>query len=173
MTDIQELFGRLRQASELPVLAGAGVYIFCLQDIDALAPIAPGRRGLIYVGMTDQGLDVRNHFLHVHSGFSTFRRSLGALLKDRLRLKAIPRAPGPSRTNVVNFKFDEPGEQALSRWMTDNLLSAQMTVEDGALAREKELISKLEPPLNLTGWSNRQARAIKDMRAVCVREASA
>jgi len=103
------------RASDLPAISGPGVYGICLSNPDRLPPIAAGKYGLLYVGMTEQGLDARNHFAHSHSGFSTFRRSLGAILKSDLDLTAFPRSSGTSKSNVTNYRFSDVGEQALTR----------------------------------------------------------
>lgn len=148
-----------------------GIYAIRLASPDDLPSIVPGRGGLLYVGMTDAALEARSHFVHRHSGFSTFRRSLGALLKDDLGLRATPRAAGPSLTNSRNYRFADPGEQALSEWMNGHLLLAQAAVHEGLDKLEKDLIALLEPPLNLTGWPNPQRPMLKALRAACAEEA--
>lgn len=122
--------------------------------------------------MTTQSLDARDHFRHKHSGFSTLRRSLGAILKNELSLSAIPRSPGPSRSNLNCYRFAGDGETRLSAWMEDNLVGAQEVLDRELATREQQLIAFIEPPLNLTGWSNPQRRLIKGLRAECVRETS-
>lgn len=97
-----------------------------------LSEAVTDRRGLLYVGMTDQGLDARNHFQHLHSGFSTLRRSLGALLKEALRLRAIPRGSGSIKSNVRNYRFTDEGERALSDWMNRHLLLSQVRFQPGS-----------------------------------------
>lgn len=157
--------------SDLEPLKGVGVYAYCLRMADALPSIVTDRSGILYVGMTEDGLDVRNHVNHVHSGFSTFRRSLGAILKEELKLGALPRSSGSSKSNVRCYRFDERGEAALTEWMQNNLLVAQAEVDGHVAAFEHELITKLHPPLNLKGWPNPQAPHIKALRSACVREA--
>lgn len=169
--DISEFLAGAAPPPEAPVIPSPGVYAFLLHNAASLPEIAPGRDGLLYVGMTDDGLDARNHLQHAHSGFSTLRRSLGALLKAELGLRAIPRAPGASRSNVVNYRFTPAGEQALSGWMESNLLIAQSPLTGNILAIEKNIIRLLEPPLNLTGWPNPQRAYLKHLRSLCVAEA--
>ncbi|SEQ67592.1 hypothetical protein SAMN05518866_10285 [Sphingobium sp. YR768] len=101
--------------SDLPELHGAGLYAFYLNDAKSLAPIEPGEDGLVYIGMTKDDLHVRNHLLHQNSGFSTLRRSFGALLKIQLGLIAIPRGRGSSESNFRNYCFTPEGEQRLSQ----------------------------------------------------------
>jgi len=169
--DFDSLFGSLSSASSVPLIKGPGIYLFCVRNRHALPKVIMDENGLLYVGMTEDSLEVRNHFEHKHSGFSTFRRSLGALLKDTLDLVAVPRSAGPSRSNMVNYRFTDEGERILTAWMVSNLLVGQANVHRNVLKCEKELISRLQPPLNLTGWPNPYRKAIKELRSVCVQQA--
>lgn len=168
---LENLLARRRAPNDLEPLQGVGVYAYFLRMAEALPSIATDGDGILYVGMTEAGLDARNHLNHKHSGFSTFRRSLGAILKDELGLRALPRSAGSSKSNVRCYRFDEKGEAALTEWMRGNLLIAQVEVEGDVATREDELITELQPPLNLKGWSNPQAPQVKALRAACVREA--
>ncbi len=80
--------------------------------------------------------------------FSTFRRTLAALLRTPLTL-----------TNE-----DDP---RLSTWIHDHLQVAPVVVEDAdALGRlEESVLQHLDPPLNLKGMAPTPLRArIKDLR---------
>lgn len=157
--------------NNLVPLQGMGVYAYFLRKPDTLPGITTDESGILYVGMTEDGLDARNHVNHKHSGFSTLRRSLGAILKEDLNLRALPRSSGASKSNVRCYRFDEKGEAALTEWMRSNLLVAQAEVDGHVAAAEHELIIKLQPPLNLKGWPNPQAPNVKALRSACVREA--
>jgi len=151
--------------------AHEGVYAFFLQPRGLLLPIQPGPERVLYIGMTKDGLDARNHF-EMNSGFSTLRRSLGAILRRELALRAVPRAPGASKTNTSNYMFAFDGEEIVSRWMRANLLASIVPIEGQDIAKlEAQLIADLQPPLNLTGWPNPQRPLIKKLRARCVQEA--
>lgn len=154
--------------SELPEQHGAGVYAFFLTEPAQLAPITSDPSQALYVGMTDQCLSVRNHFAHDHSGFSTLRRSLGAILKGRLQLTAICRSSGSKATF---YRFTDEGESRLTQWMEIHLRGSQVALSDDVLRQEKALIRELRPPLNLTDWPNPQRRFIKALRAACAAEA--
>ena len=169
--DVEAFLARAAIPSRAPSISEPGIYAILLASADALPSVAAGRCGLLYVGMTDATLEARSHFEHKHSGFSTFRRSLGALLKDDLNLRAIPRGPGSSDTNFRNYRFPEVGETALTDWMNAHLLITQMGVSAGLDRFEKDLIKLLEPPLNLTGWANPQRPMLKALRAACAAEA--
>ena len=61
--------------SEIPSVPGVGVYIFSIANLGAITPIRVEPTGLLYVGMTESSLEVRNHFFHKNSSFSSLRRS--------------------------------------------------------------------------------------------------
>jgi hypothetical protein len=157
---------------ERPPCRAAGIYAYFIDHPDDLPPISVPANGLLYIGMTDSSLDARCHFEHAHSGFSTFRRSLAAILKEQLRLRALPRAPGASRTNVLNYRFDADGEVRLTEWMRRNLTYSYREIADNIAAAEKVETRSACPPLNLVGWKNDQRNKIKRLRALCVAEAT-
>ncbi|MFV0645872.1 MAG: GIY-YIG nuclease family protein [Sphingomonadaceae bacterium] len=169
--DVAAFLAEAAPPSKAPTIASPGIYAILLANPDALPALTAGRGGILYLGMTNDGLDARNHFHHAHSGFSTFRRSLGALLKGGLGLHPIPRAPGKSRSNVVNYRFPDEEERALSQWMQANLQIAQLALKGDIATTEKDAIRLLEPPLNLTGWPNPQRAMLKGLRADCVTQA--
>lgn len=169
--NVDGFLARAVAPSLAPAISSAGAYAVILANPESMPTVVPGRQGLLYVGMTDQALDARNHFLHAHSGFSTLRRSLGALLKEALSLKAIPRGPGSSKSNVRNYRFTDEGERALTEWMNGHLLLTQVAVDADLSAFEDDLIALLEPPLNLKGWPNSQRDMVKRLRAACAAEA--
>lgn len=155
--------------------AKSGVYAYFLSgERKSLGDFSAGRRGLIYVG-TSSNLSIREvdmHFNSANTGFSTLRRSLGAILRGELGLTAIPRGPGKSESNVTHYRFRRDGEARLTAWMTANL-TRSACVSENAERIEGELIRRLEPLLNLTGWSNPHRNAIKRLRKQCADEARA
>ncbi|WP_377846762.1 GIY-YIG nuclease family protein [Bosea sp. UC22_33] len=157
---------------ERPSSRATGIYAYFIDRLDELLPISVPAHGLLYIGMTDSGLDVRCHFEHAHSGFSTFRRSLGSILKSQLELRALPRSPGKARTNVLNFRFDPDGEASLTKWMRANLTYSYREVGNNGIAVERDAIRSAGPPLNLIGWKNPQRAEVKRLRAICVMEAT-
>jgi GIY-YIG catalytic domain len=167
----EKLLCQRYRASEIPPHDGPGVYALFISDQTALPGLAVESE-VLYVGMTESSLELRNHFSHSHSGFSSPRRSLGALLKGRWSLQAVPRAPGASRTNVRNYRFSDEGEQRLAAWMDTHLTYGFCPVEADVREIESRLIKELKPPLNLTGWRNPQAGQLRALRRVCCDEAS-
>lgn len=154
-----------------PAVDSPGLYALLLAEGSQLSTLFISPTRLLYIGMTDMSLDVRNHFKHPTSGFSTLRRSLGALLKDKLTLQALPRAPGPSKTNPINYRFDAAGELRLTAWMRHHLTYGYAPIQHEIEKHEACLIRELEPPLNLKGWRNPQRRQIMALRAECRNEA--
>jgi hypothetical protein len=145
-----QLLGTQYRADDIPAVDGAGIYAFYLSSPGELAGVSIEPPGLIYLGMTDSGLDVRNHFNHEHNGFSTLRRrTLGALLKTSLALRAIPRGSGPSPTNVKNYRFRDADELRLTEWMKTHLTYGFVAISRDIRAVERALMAELRPPLNL------------------------
>lgn len=166
-----DLFDRLSEPFSGSPITGSGVYLICLKPGSTLGNIEVGERGVLYVGMTEDGLDVRNHFVVQHSGFSSPRRSLAAILRIELGLTAIQRGAGRSRSNFRCYRFPDDQERRLSEWMRRNLLLAQFELEHGVADEERVLIQELQPPLNLKGWGNPRGDAIKALRKICAVEA--
>ena len=151
------------RADLAPAISQPGIYALFLNS-GALGVISPAEDGLLYIGITDSSLEARNHFRHKSSGFSTLRRSLGAILRADLGLVPVPRSPGSS---AAHFKFAPDGEQRLTQWMVAHLDYAFAVVAGDRRMLEKHLILDRQPPLNLTGWTNPQRRNIKALRALC------
>ncbi len=164
-------FGARYLAADIPPTDAAGVYAFFLDDPKMLNEIRVDESGLLYIGRTESSLDVRNHFNHANSGFSTLRRTLGAILKKRRHFKVLPRGTGKSRTNVQNYRFSDRCEAELTAWMVSNLRYSFVVVEGDIKAAERKRIKELRPPLNLQGWENPQRNHLKQLRSICLEEA--
>ena len=167
----QALLDGRKPISEAASSQNTGIYGIFAKSLDCLPGVAIPQTGIIYVGMTEDSLDTRNHFLAKSSGFHSPRRSLGAILKRELELQAVPRAPGPSPKNYDCYSFAEDGETRLSDWMSQNLDYAIVELDGDLRGVEIATIGAMRPPLNLTGWANPQMRHIKDLRKICKSEA--
>jgi hypothetical protein len=145
-----------------------GVYALFLATRGALPGIAEPGSGALYIGSSSNlaQREFDTHFAAGETGFSTVRRSLGALLRDELNLKPRPRGTGTSKTNYTNYRFDEAGERRLSEWMRERLRVAVHAVSNPPEV-EAELIGLAHPPLNLTGWPNPERAEIKRARKQC------
>lgn len=131
--------------------------------------------GPLYVGESANlaQREARTHFASDGSGWSTLRRSVGALLRRALQLEAHPRGSGVSRQDLTCYRFESKGERRLTAWMRENL--ALSWWEDDQPSRpsrqrkdlETKMIRSLEPPLNLNKWNNPYRQHVKAERAVC------
>ncbi|MGD8414701.1 MAG: hypothetical protein PVF33_10735, partial [Candidatus Latescibacterota bacterium] len=172
---VEELDSSRAKPSAIRPPDSSGIYAVCLRDGSILPGIAPGVGGTIYVGRSGnlRQREFDTHFADDQTGFSTLRRSLGAILRDQLRLTAVPRSGGESESNVRSYKFDPDGETRLTSWMTENLEVGVCPVSrDHYEEVEKDLIAALEPVLNLTGWHNPVRNEIKRLRKRCADEAA-
>lgn len=129
-----------------------GVYIIALREGCNIpqSVIKPSYRlhdGLrvLYVGMTNQGLNSRIGKMHFNgtAGRSTLRKSLGCLFGYKL----IPRSK--SNPNDGKTTFERCDEERLSKWMRDNLIVFYATVKNDIESVENELIHTYSPPLNI------------------------
>lgn len=152
----------------------SGVYAFYLNEDRALPTVSDAGDRPIYLGLSSNLAERQyaTHFEAGKSGFSTLRRSLGALLREELNLAPRPRGTGASDTNYRCYRFDDSGEQRLSKWMQEHLHVAVQAVADPK-ELEAQLIALACPPLNLTLWRNPDAPAIKAARKACVEAARA
>ena len=160
--------------SDLDAPKEAGVYAIFLQEGAVLPGVQKGRDGLLYIGLSTNLAQRQydTHFQAGKTGFSTVRRSLGALLIELLGLQPRPRGSGSSATNYTNYRFDEAGEDRLSAWMSEHLEVAVRPAKNPEQL-EKDLLREARPPLNLKDWPNPGAPAIKALRKKCVQAAKA
>jgi len=170
----QEIWESIQQSSykKTPFPDKRGIYAFFLTVPTSLPGIEVPRDHPLYIGMTDSSLAERDHLDHEDSGFSTLRRTIGSILKETLDLRAVPRAPGPSRTNITNYRFRHEDELKLTQWMKTNLVCGFACIEGNIRRLEQELIRKYEPLLNLTDWPNPCSQDIRKLRHACREEAS-
>ena len=157
----------------MSVPARSGVYAIFLRA-EAQFPIEMTTADrIIYVGSSIDlaTREYSNHFSSTGTGFSTLRRSVGALLKEKLSLSAIPRGSGGTESNYTNYRFEAAGEDRLTKWMETNLEVSVCPVDGDLESVEQTLITALEPVLCLKGWENPYAKSIKASRKTCADEA--
>lgn len=150
-----------------------GVYAAYLRVKTALGPLNPGMNVVLYLG-TSEDLARRGIQQHLHpdrTGSSTLRRTLGAVLKRELRLKAVPRGKGNNQRDFQNYSFAPPGGARLTAWMKAKLEFGFCAGSDVARL-EEQLIQRLEPVLNLQGWENPHRPFLSALRKECETEAS-
>jgi len=161
------------RSHEIPEKTGPGVYWYFLKSGAVLPNVPVDQTGLLYVGKT-KTQSKRNHF-RTATPVSTLRRSLGAILKDGLKLEAHCRGLGKKSSiedkDATHYRFSPQGEGALSKWMEDNLEFSFEILEGGIAERETAEIRQLRPPLNLDQWQNPNRELIMNLRKICSDEA--
>jgi len=156
-----------------------GIYAFYLSDNSNLLDF--GKSGqLIYIGIAKYSLhdrDFKQHFNSGKTGSSTLRRSIGAILKDKLKLTAIPRGGENDNKRFRYYKFIT--EQSLTDWMISNLqigywVSDEILNYKQLRDKEKDITIQLKPTLdrdNRTRKYNPLADKLDILLEVCIKEA--
>lgn len=134
-----------------------GIYAF--QFIGSSFPLVgynPNPYEVVYIGKTEssqQSRDADTHFADGKTGSSTVRRSLGALLLYKLKLKPLPRSETDIEKGRTTFYvFDKHSEKKLTKWMKNNLTMTFVEFEGAKVELddlETILIKKFEPVLNI------------------------
>lgn len=156
---------------------GKSIYAFFLSENSTLMEFG-GPNQLLYLGITERGINDREFKEHLKTGKtgkSSFRRSVGAILKKDLNLSAIPRSKTAEKKYAASYKFDELGEKKLTKWVKDNCTFSHYhpnrNYDRNALeAIEDELTIAYGPTLNLAGQTkkfNECADALDDLREIC------
>ncbi len=160
----------------------SGIYGIFLKDESVLEPLNNNIK-LLYIGKAEKSLnsrDYKTHFSTGKSGSSTVRRSLGALLKEKLNLTAIPRSEKRTKQDLYNYKFKDEDEIKLTKWMNDNLLIGYFIYDphmnNGRTLRdfEEKMLSFATVPLDLDGRTrakNKFAPTLMELRRICKKEA--
>lgn len=150
----------------------SGVYGIYLRSQGSLLPFTAEVGGLVYIGMSSNlaAREFDTHFSSTNTGFSTFRRSVGAIKKFELQLQAQPRGSGSSPRDFTSYRFHADGEQRLTSWMLENLMVGAHVSERYKLI-ECQLIANLRPVLNLSKWPNPHRAEIMQLRKRCADEA--
>jgi len=126
---------------------------------------------IIYIGKTTKGMLKRiskTHFKSGKTGSSTLRRSLGAILREQLKLQVVPKGLHPG---VRDFKFIHESEMSLTKWMVENLSVSFIPCDHGKRLLnqlESEIIYILDPVLNIAkNPKNESKYIIKELRRKC------
>tara|TARA_B100000073_G_scaffold298194_1_gene263611 strand:- start:1302 stop:1880 length:579 start_codon:yes stop_codon:yes gene_type:complete len=140
---------------------------------------------ILYTGKADNYIADRfyNNHLSNYANFSTFRRSIGSVLKKELSLEAIPRLrKDGSISSYTNFSFSKNGEFKIDQWIIDNLeygfieLNNNLNIEHKEfMVSEEEKVKEITKPcLNCSNGDNRfniYFSKIRDLRKICADEA--
>ena len=178
---VNSILKSIISVSDIEILPQSqGIYAYFLDTSEDLREF--GKVGdPIYVGLAEKSLHGRDTLSHLTSGktgWSSFRRSLGAILKDKLGLNAIKRDKNGSKLRPDKYKFTEEGELRLTDWMMTNLKFGywenESQFEKEKLRKlEEQVILKLLPKLDLdrrTRHKNPLANVLDNYRAVCREE---
>ncbi|MBA3394359.1 MAG: hypothetical protein H0T89_17060 [Deltaproteobacteria bacterium] len=134
---------------------------------------AASAKTALYVGKADDNLVTRELELHFRgrAGQSAVRRGLGALLRDQLGLRGLPR----NQTRPEKFEYftlSEEHDAALTAWMTAHLQIAAWPKPSECASLgdiEVAVLKKWSPPLNLrdsrSTWGAKNVAAFKVMAA--------
>ncbi|WP_405938270.1 hypothetical protein OG338_17795 [Streptomyces sp. NBC_00726] len=159
------------------VPGAAGLYAV-YGDLPAIRDLAAGTAGRpLYVGKAERSLagrDVRTHFATGRTGSSTLRRTLAALLREPLGLRAVPRNVARP-DGSANYSLESAGDERLTQWMHARLRLSVWTGPAGAVLDEAEtaVLHALRPPLNLAKTGGRADPRVKSARAAMADEARA
>lgn len=158
--------------ADLPDAPGCYVLVADPEAMWELGLSAGSGPAALYVGKAEDSVHTRvskTHLVKDRTGSSTLRRSIGALLREELRLKPQSRSPKRTKRDMQNYKLDAAGEQRLSEWIAASIRVCGVASSDPATT-EAGLIRQLHPPLNLTklgGWTNPYKERIKRERKEC------
>lgn len=158
-----------------------GLYAFILRDKGDLGAFGkPGQ--VIFTGRDDDSLAKGNWNADLKegkTGASVLRKSLGAVMKDKLKAVAFSRNGTLANTAVDHFKFDSKSEKELTLWMKENLefgywVFDEESTEANLADLEKEVTIQLKPTLDLserTKKRNPLAGRLVELYQVCKDEA--
>lgn len=131
----------------------------------------------VYIGIAeDETLFERVTESHlIATGRSTFRRSLGAVLRTKLDLKPIQRGIVPTKSNLSNYAFSTESEKRLTDFMYKHIGIAFhpfSNLDCSLNVIEKKLIEQFDFPvfnIEYSGIKNPHKRIIQELRKDCRR----
>ncbi len=193
-------FISIDKISKKTVPDSPGIYFFRLKDNSQFNTFENDKNDRIsYIGKHESSLRERlfeNH-LNIYNNFSTFRRSVGSILKQNLSLSAYPRIS--KKTGKINsysifsfaklkkikedkgvfiYDFDNfDDEIKLNEWIIYNfqfsfLKVNDMLIEDDLKKNEHEMRHMFKPALNCNHDDdyNEFRDRIKRLRKICANE---
>ncbi|MFJ8042048.1 GIY-YIG nuclease family protein [Kitasatospora sp. NPDC096147] len=129
----------------------------------------------LYVGKAERSLagrDLRTHFATGRTGSSTLRRTLAALLREPLALRAVPRNPARPDGSAT-YALAPEGDERLTAWMRARLCISVWRGPAGAdlAGIETAVLRAVRPSLNLAGMGSAADPRIRAARAAMAAEA--
>jgi hypothetical protein len=157
-----------------------GIYAFFLNKSNTPKSFGSVNQ-VVYVGLSEKSLNSRDTKTHMASGltgWSSLRRSLGAILIVQLNLSPQKRDKNSFKLRADKYKFDEEGEERLTEWMRENLTMGYWTSEypltkEHLRKQEEKVIIQLKPTLDLdkrTKKFNPFAEKLDRLREECRNE---
>ena len=151
------------------------IYGFFVKNSKALKAYSKSRK-LLYVGITTRGLFQRDINEHLKSGKtpnSSFRRSIGAILKKDLNLQVMNRKL--KNPKYDKFKFTKESEIELTDWIMKNCHfgfwhSKEDLTKKELIYIESKISELYRPSLNLdakTKKYNKMAKQLSGLRKIC------
>lgn len=177
MSDISKLFNETPREwlsiDPAKIPSETGIYAIFLKEGACLPPdLAECAKervrgdGLVYIGIAESGLKTRlkQHLGITSRGYSTFRKALGALLREKLGL--VPTC----KTSKYNYFFAGEGDSCLDEWMKKFLLLKYIKRANPEEI-EEDAIRQNRPPLNTKMNEQFVCRKLDHARRFCYREA--
>ena len=155
--------------------SGYAVYVRSGQELTAHGILLSG---LIYIGESKRR-ERRGPLQDQYSGSCSLRRTLGALLKEELGLRAVPSGNGRTERDFINYGFTDDDEMKLTDWIEQNLevrplpLGDDRGVTRSNRAPKRDAIRAMQPTLCITGWPNPYVTSLRALRRICANEARA
>ena len=177
------MFKRLSEHTRIP--NHPGIYYIRLSKSSNLGHFGTAYT-LIYIGKAEDSIKdrlVNQHFKTGKTGSSSLRKTLGAVLKETLSLRAIPRSETEqSNRRFSNYSFIEKDDIRLTNWMNSNLEccfiehSKMNEIEKALILKKVEIrhTKRFLPTLDLdsaTKKYNKFAKELSPLRKICKDEA--
>ena len=152
----------------LEVQNTSGLYAIFLHDIQSLPQdwqkLLARDDQQLYIGMAKSGLKSRlnRHFCKDASS-DTFRKSIGAIMRQKLELKPYLEAGKGHK----KWRFDEASEDDLSQWLKNNCRLGFIKIDSKKVeGLKKDLIKIHRPPLNIKN-NAKKIMKLRDERQNC------
>jgi len=151
----EELLGRLEVLNENTIGGldrGKGLYVVAYTGTELVGSLwGSDKPRIVYIGESKE--DSSRHFISGHTGTSTVRRSLAALLAPKLELKPMPRSTDESDNDRYdNYMLDNESEDKLTQWMRDKFTVAFLEVAEDIL--EAMLIAMIQYSVPMFNFQN-------------------
>lgn len=172
----KDLFANLSALDEKSIAgldAEDGIYIVTYEGNELGFDLWGGQGPkVVYVGISK--FNSSRHFQSGSTGTSTLRRSLGALLQNRLGLVPVPRSEDiKDNDRYNNYAFNPESEDKLTAWMKNNFRVAfYKTEKENIEPLQKAMIAYHIPIFNFqNNPENKYGAQIKIWRKKCADEA--